>query len=202
MLVYHACRRQTQQKLFVPLSGKYMDAQCLVCPCGNSASNQHALRFPGSCPSFPRTGTAVDSNLLARCSLRTCISRKARNGWVLSKDCRNTRADCQASRLTVGRRSYYYYTAEQRRSVDRAAALVRNIRIVKPQPVPLIARLLRHLFSDQVCKAVSDALQCCVHWDTTPQHFRKFVCCSYPLRAQRTQPSHGHESHGMLRSSL
>ncbi len=33
--------------------------------------------------------------------------------------------------------------------MDRAAALVRNIRIVKPQPVPLIARLLRQLFNDQ-----------------------------------------------------
>ena len=38
--------------------------------------------------------------------------------------------------------------------MDRAAALVRNIRIVKPQPVPLIARLLRHLFSDQVRQLV------------------------------------------------
>ncbi len=57
----------------------------------------------------------------------------------------------------LGRRAYYYYTAEQRRSVDRASALVRNIRIVKPQPVPLIARLLRHLFSDQVCQSASAA---------------------------------------------
>ncbi len=59
--------------------------------------------------------------------------------------------------MSLLRRFYYYYTAEQRRSMDRAAALVRNIRIVKPQPVPLIARLLRQLFNDQVRQP-----SCCV----------------------------------------
>ena len=42
--------------------------------------------------------------------------------------------------------------------MDRAAALVRNIRIVKPQPVPLIARLLRQLFNDQVRQPCQSAV--------------------------------------------
>ena len=56
-------------------------------------------------------------------------------------------------------RSYYYYSGQQRRSEQRAAKLVRNIRIVKPQPVPLIASLLRRLFSDNVRHAPYVALR-------------------------------------------
>ena len=36
------------------------------------------------------------------------------------------------------------------RSKERAAALISSIRIVKPQPVPLIAALLDRLFSSEV----------------------------------------------------
>ena len=71
----------------------------------------------------------------------------------------------------MSRRCYYYYTAEQRRSMDRAAALVRNIRIVKPQPVPLIARLLRHLFSDQVPTSLASADLPRCSWD-----WSHFIC--------------------------
>ena len=48
------------------------------------------------------------------------------------------------------RRFYYHFSTVQRRALERAAALVRNIRIVKPQPPALVASLLRKLFSDHV----------------------------------------------------
>ena len=48
------------------------------------------------------------------------------------------------------------------RSKERAAALISSIRIVKPQPVPLIAALLDHLFSSEVGASCPALLPACL----------------------------------------
>ena len=45
---------------------------------------------------------------------------------------------------------YYWRSSAQRAALERAAALQRNIRIVKQRPPALIAHLLGHLFSSHV----------------------------------------------------
>jgi hypothetical protein len=53
-----------------------------------------------------------------------------------------------AAAAALGGLSYYNRYASQR-SLQRAEAIQRNIRVVKQQPTPIIARLLDHLFSTQ-----------------------------------------------------
>ncbi|GLC35414.1 hypothetical protein PLESTB_000567000 [Pleodorina starrii] len=50
---------------------------------------------------------------------------------------------------TAAAGAWYYARWQRLRSLDRAAALQRNIRVVKPQPVELLAGLVDHLFTTQ-----------------------------------------------------